>query len=46
MRSPADRFYLSGSTDTVEKNTDVGISVVAVTHYRFYFEYNSGDKLS
>lgn len=32
MQSPADRFYLSSSSDIVEKNMeDVGILVVTVT---------------
>ena len=44
MQPPADRFYLSSSSDIVGKNTeDVGISVVAVMHYQFYFGYNNGD---
>lgn len=44
MPSPADKFYLSTSTDTVEKNTeDVSISVASVTHYQSYFGYKNGD---
>lgn len=44
MQSPADRFYLSSSSDIVEKNMeDVGILVVAVTYYQFYSGYNNGD---
>lgn len=44
MQSPADRFYLSSSSDIVEKNMEgVGILVVAVTYYQFYFGYNNGD---
>lgn len=44
MQFPDDRFYLSSSSDMVEKNMgDVGISVVAVAHYQFYFRYSNGD---
>lgn len=36
MQSPADRFYLSNSSDVVERNMeDVSISVVAVAHSQF-----------
>lgn len=44
MQSPADRFYLSNSSDIVERNMeDVGTSVVAVTHSQFYSVWKSGD---
>lgn len=44
MQSPDDRFYLSSSSDMVEKNMgDVGLSVVAVAHHQFYFGYSNGD---
>lgn len=43
MQSPVDRFYLSSSSDIVEKTMeDVGIPVIAVMHYQFYFGYNNG----
>lgn len=44
MQTPADRFYLSNSSDIVERNMeDVRISIVAVAHAQFYSGWKSGD---